>query len=123
MEYHELWAGDARVLADIGLALTSRDLPPVEVRLPGALAELAVGAWERDDSESGSTAGETIEQRQVRHRAAALALIGLAVNELGWRDGGDVVVELSPDLIGDAFRAADEMPAVGGEDANSEDVV
>jgi hypothetical protein len=121
MEYHEMWAEDARVLADIGLALTSRDLPRVEVRLPSALAELAVGAWERDDSESGSTAGETIEQRQVRHRAAALALIGLSVNELGRRDGGDVVVELSPDLIGDAFRAADEMPAVAGEDVNSED--
>lgn len=110
MEDRELWVQDARVLADIGLALTSRDLPRVEVRLPAALADLAVGAWERDDSEGGSTAGETIEQRQVRHRAAALALIGLSVNELGRRDGDDVVVELSPDLIGDAFRAADEMP-------------
>jgi hypothetical protein len=107
---------------DIGLALTSRDLPRVEVRLPGALADLAVGAWERDDSEGDSTAGETIEQRQVRHRVATLALIGLSVNELGRRDGDDVVVELSPELIGDAFRAADEMPPVSGEDVNSEDV-
>lgn len=116
MEDRELWTQDARVLANLGSVLLSHELPRVAVRIPGDLADLAVAAWEREDSQDGSAVGETVEQRQVRNRAAALALIGLSINTSGRREGDDVVVELSPELIGDAFRAADETPSVNGPD-------
>lgn len=123
MDIREQWQLDASVLAEIGSALLGIDLPRIEVRLPIALADLAVAAWQREDSEDDPAVAESAEQRQVRHRAAALALIGLSINEHGRQEGDDVVVALSPDLIGDAFRAADEAPAGGDNDASAGDVV
>ena len=80
----------------------------VEIRLPHSLAESAVNAWERE-GDVGPGGPETFEQRVQRHRAGTLALIGLAIKERGVPDGDKVVVELTPDLIGVAVEAADEI--------------
>ncbi len=89
--------------------LAKADLPRVEVRLPRELAEKAVAAWEREGDE-GLLAPETFEQRVHRHRAGTLGLIGLSICERGRWDGNEVIVELSPDLIGVAVDAADDVP-------------
>jgi hypothetical protein len=104
----DLWGQDARVLAEVGSAFAETDIPSVEVRLPQTLADLALAAWEREDADA--TVKETCEQRLIRHRAAALALIGLAIRERGRREGGEIIVELSPDLVGAALTAADDLP-------------
>ena len=103
-----LYREDARLLGEIGAVLAHAELPGVTVRLPSALARAAVAAWERDDE--GEPDAESYEQRVLRHRAGALALIGLAVQERGRADGGHVVVDLSPDVIGNALDAADDLP-------------
>lgn len=77
------------------------------MRLPQTLADLALAAWEREDADV--TAKETCEQRLIRHRAASRALIGLAVRERGRREGDEIIVELSPDLVGAALTAADDL--------------
>jgi hypothetical protein len=79
------------------------------VRLPRALAEKAVAAWKREGDE-GPLDPETFEQRILRYRAGTLGLIWLSISELGRWDGDEVVVELSPDLIGMALDAADDLP-------------
>ena len=96
---------DAAVLSEIGLTLACTELPNIEVRLPEQLALAAVEAWERDEPDDGSP--ETFEQRALHHRAGALALIGLVVGEYGRTDGEEIVVGLSPGLIGSALAAAD----------------
>ena len=83
-------------------------LPDVEVRVPRALADKAVAAWERD--EEGSPDPEDSEQRLQRHRAGSLALIGLCIVNDGRSDGDEVVVGLQLGLIGDALYAADALP-------------
>jgi hypothetical protein len=103
-----LYRQDARVLGEIGAMLARAELPKVTVRLPSALARAAVAAWRRDDE--GEPDPESHEQRALRHHAGVLALIGLAVDEQGRAEGGEVVVDLSPDLIGDAMTAADDLP-------------
>jgi hypothetical protein len=108
-ERQRLYREDARLLTEIGAVLASSDLPTVAVRLPSALARAAVAAWQRDDE--GEADPESYEQRVVRYRAATVALIGLAVEQRGQAEGDDVVVELSPDLIGNAVAAADELPS------------
>jgi hypothetical protein len=100
---------DALVLGDVGRHLTRAELPPVTVRLPRALAEQAVAAWERDSS--GPLEPEDLEQYVCRHRAGTLALIGLSIVEGGkWADN-DVEVALDPVFIGLAVDAADGLPA------------
>jgi hypothetical protein len=94
---------DANVAAEIGRALAGQ-LPSTTVRIPVELADQAVRAWHRDDQE---TAPETDEQRIMRGFAAALALIGLAVEERGQRDGTDVTVTLAADQIAACVFAAD----------------
>jgi hypothetical protein len=100
---------DALVLGELGSALFHGELPKVEVRLPRALAEKAVAAWERDDDD-GPPDPEDFEQRAQRHRAATLALIGLSIVNGGRWDADDVVVELSSDFIGEAASASDDLP-------------
>jgi hypothetical protein len=90
------------------VCLQSVDLVPVEVRLPAPLAQAAVDAWNRDDGEG--VGEETVEQRLDRRRAAALALIGLSVVNLGQQDGDEVVVPLDPSLISAAVDAAEDQP-------------
>jgi hypothetical protein len=79
------------------------------VRLPKALGEKAVAAWDRDHDE-GPPKPETTEQRTLRHQAATLSLIGLSIVNHGRWEGDHVVVELSPDLIGNAVSASDNLP-------------
>jgi hypothetical protein len=100
---------DAELLAQLGASLNREDLPDIEVRLPRTLAQAVVAAWERADLNDWDT--ETPEQRAVRLRAAALALIGLAVKERGRQEADTVVVALPPDLIGAALDAADHLPS------------
>src|SRR4051812_1183177 len=103
------YRGDARVLGEIGAVLAQADLPRITVRLPSALAHGALVAWQREDE--GGPDPESYEQRAIRHRAATLALVGLSVEQSGRADGDEVVVELSPDLIGNALTAADDLPS------------
>jgi len=98
---------EARILGEVGAVLAKAHLPDITVRLPSALARAAVKAWERDDE--GDLDPESFEQRALRHRAGALALIGLAVQERGHVEGDEVVVDLGPDVIGSALEAADDL--------------
>jgi hypothetical protein len=104
-----VWREEAHALAQIGAVLAQADLPTITVRLPAELARAAVAAWEREDE--GELEAESFEQRVIRHRAGSFALIGLAVQERGRADGDDIVVDLSPDVIGSALDAADDLPA------------
>jgi hypothetical protein len=96
----------AALLGEIGAVLARAELPNIEVRLPAMLARAAVEAWEYNAREDIKE--ETLEQRVERNQAGAVALIGLAVSEHGRNNGDEVVVELSPGLIGAALDAADE---------------
>jgi hypothetical protein len=59
----------------------------------------------------GSAELESFEQRGHRRRAGALGLIGLSiVNGARWEDD-EVVVGLSPDLIGAAVDASNDLPS------------
>ncbi|MFM9921193.1 hypothetical protein [Lacisediminihabitans sp. H27-G8] len=99
---------DASVLAALGSHFATAKLPDVEVRMPRALADTAVAAWERDDE--GPLDSEDLEQRIQRHRAASLALIGLSIVKGGRPDDGEVFVGLHLDLVGDALTAAEDLP-------------
>jgi hypothetical protein len=84
-----------KVLVAIGGAVDAQ-VGRVAVRLPRAVAEAAVAAWERD--EPGEKTRET--------RAPTLALIGLAIAERGrWADDV-VVVDLDVASACAAARAA-----------------
>lgn len=97
---------EARTLAELGAVFREADLPGIEVRLPRALADAAVQAWERDDADPVD--GETTAEGATRHRAGILALIGLCISEAGEGIGEDVVVTLPVEFIGAAFIAAEE---------------
>jgi hypothetical protein len=77
-----------------------------EVRIPKHLAEQALAAWTRD--EDGPPAYETRHQRVCRHRAAALALIGLSIQERGKTVADAVVLDLATDLVAAAVNAAED---------------
>ena len=94
---------DESVLASIGAHLNAKDLG-VTVRVPVALADMAVAAWQRDELDDDVEESEA--QRRVGDRAASLALISLAVEERGVRDGDVVVVSLHVSWVGDAIAAA-----------------
>jgi hypothetical protein len=94
---------DSKLLAAIG-TLIEAQTAPVVVRLPRALAEAAVAAWDRDESDE--VGEETHEQYAVRDHAAELALIGLAISQSGRWDGDEVVVELDVAAAGAAVRAS-----------------
>ena len=94
---------EADTLAELGAVLRTADLPEVEVRLPRELADRAVRAWERRDE--GELGDETGAQREIRHRAGTLALIGLLISEYSLPDGDDVLVTLPVEFIGAAIVA------------------
>ena len=100
------YRSDEAVLAAIGREFR-RQVTVVEVRIPKDLAAQAIAAWERDETEA--VKDETFGERQVRHRAGALALIGLAIQERGRVDGDTFVVELDSWHVGDALNAADDL--------------
>jgi len=94
---------DDDALIHIGAALAGQDAKD-PVRLPQALARTAQDAWSRDEDTTG--AEELLEERELRHRAATLALIGLAVEERGTNEGNHVLVALDPATVADAVHAA-----------------
>lgn len=107
-EWQMTYEHDAKVLGEIGQALARTALPKLEVRLARDLAEQAVAAWEREDTQAPPEQ-ETSEQRSWRHRAGTLALIGLSVAEGGRWEADEVIVELDPLFIGLAIDAADDV--------------
>jgi hypothetical protein len=107
-DWASVYRRDAGLLAEIGQVLARGELPRVEVRLPKALARAAVEAWEREGDEK-EPEPESLEQRTERQRAGTLALIGLSIQRSGHYEGGEVIVDLSPDLIGLAIGAADSL--------------
>lgn len=115
-DWQRQYREDALVLGELGQALANSPLPKVEVRLPRSIAEQAVAAWEREGDE-GPLDPETYEQRVHRHRAGTLGLIGLSVVNSGQWEDDAVVVELSPDLIGNVVSASDDLP--GGQTLRS----
>jgi hypothetical protein len=101
---YDAWKRDASLLAELGRGLFAQHLK-VNVRLPGELARKAVEAWERDDVGESRT-DETADQIWARKRAAALALIGLSVQQRGVWHGDEVEVGLDPWNVGTALDAA-----------------
>lgn len=85
----------ARVEAQVGRAT---------VRLPKALAEAAVAAWDRD--ELGGPGEETHEQYALRDCAAELALIGLAISQRGRWENEELIIDLDVASAGAALRAS-----------------
>jgi hypothetical protein len=108
-EWQRQYRDDAQVLGELGWSLSRAELPAVEVRLPRALGEKAVAAWDREGNE-GPLDRENYEQRVLRRRAGTLGLIGLSIVERGRWGVDEVVVPLGPDLIGVAVDAADDLP-------------
>ncbi|MDQ0753057.1 hypothetical protein QF034_007288 [Streptomyces africanus] len=97
------YGDDTKVLAAIGTHVATQT-DRVTVRLPRALAEAAVAAWEREENDA--PAEETPERYALRDRAAELALIGLAITERGRWEGEEVAVDLDLASAGAAVRAA-----------------
>ncbi|MEU8924582.1 hypothetical protein AB0D10_27170 [Kitasatospora sp. NPDC048545] len=99
-ERYALYREDSKVLAAVGEHVHAQ-VGRVTVRLPRAVAQAAVDAWERDDS--GDLGEETREQYELRGQAGDLALIGLAISEGGRPSGEEVVVDLHVASAGAAF--------------------
>jgi hypothetical protein len=103
---YEQWARDGEVLAQIGRAVFGQPTL-VSVRVPLALAEEALAAWQRDTDDE-PLSSETPEQSHIRHRAAVLGLIGLSIESSGVVVAHEIVVEIDAWQIGDALRAAND---------------
>jgi hypothetical protein len=110
-DIYEVWASDAEVLAQIGRHVSDQSTK-VKVRLPNALAQLALASWQRADDDEPH-ASETPEQRKTRHKAATLGLIGLSIESESRSEQDDVIVELDAWYIGDAYRAANDAGLLG----------
>ncbi|MFF9478155.1 hypothetical protein [Streptomyces sp. NPDC014733] len=104
-EQYARYREDAKVLAAIGKQVDAQ-VGPVTVRLPRAVAEAAVAAWERD--ELGDLGEETHEQYALRDQAGELALIGLGISERGRWEGEEVVIDLHVAFAGAASRASQQ---------------
>ncbi|MGV9266115.1 hypothetical protein ACWDRR_15805 [Kitasatospora sp. NPDC003701] len=102
-EQYVRYREDSKVLAAIGEHVDAQ-VGRVTVRLPRAVAEAAVAAWERD--ELGEIGEETHEQYELRDQAGDLALIGLAISDDGRWEGEEVVVDLPVGSAGAAVRAS-----------------
>ncbi len=115
------WMRDEATLAEIGEEL-ARQPTVVSVRIPRELADAAVTAWQREENDDNFDLGlETCEQRIIRHRAGALALIGAAIEGCGSTDGDVVAVGLDAWFIGDALNAADDRGLIGPPNASKAD--
>ncbi|MFE0459346.1 hypothetical protein ACFW1A_08795 [Kitasatospora sp. NPDC058965] len=102
-EQYVRYLEDSKVLAAIGRHVDAQ-VDRVTVRLPRAVAEIAVAAWERDESDGVSE--ETREQYELRGRAGDLAMIGLEISERGRWEGEEVVVDLHVHSAGAAWLAS-----------------
>jgi hypothetical protein len=106
----DVYASESRVLGLIGTTFRAARLPTIRVTVPAGLAERAVAAWQ-ENHEGAVPEPEHPDDRVRRHRAGTLALIGLTITERGQLDAdGNTVVDLSPELVGVAMDAADELP-------------
>jgi hypothetical protein len=117
-EAKKRFAADAQLLAKIGSELGSQNFR-ITVRISKDLAVAAQAAWERDEDDL--VGPETAEEQGARWRAGTLALIGMAVDEVGDFQGDDVVVSLSARDISSALDALEELGP--GEDPQSIDAV
>ncbi|MFF3953692.1 hypothetical protein ACFYY1_10820 [Streptomyces sp. NPDC001890] len=102
-EQYARYREDSKVLAAIGKQVDAQ-AGRVTVRLPRAVAQAAVDAWERD--ESGDLGAETHEQYALRDQAGDLALIGLVISERGRWEDDEVVIDLDVVSAGAAVRAS-----------------
>ncbi|MEU6867777.1 hypothetical protein ABZ924_31860 [Streptomyces sp. NPDC046876] len=102
-EQYVRYQQDRTVLAAVGAHLAPR-ISRISVRLPRAVAESAVAAWDRE--ELGRVGEESREEYELRDDAAELAFIGLAITSRGVWDGEEVVVDLDVAQIAAALRAA-----------------
>ncbi|MEU6183494.1 hypothetical protein [Streptomyces coeruleorubidus] len=93
---------DTKVLAAIGTRVAAQT-DRLTVRVPKALAEAAVAAWEHEENDAPGE--ETPERYALRDGAAELALIGLAITERGRWEGEEVAVGLDLASAGAAVRA------------------
>ncbi len=106
------WRDEAAVLAQVGRVLFPQETR-VQIRLPRELAEAARRAWRRESVVS-DPGDETDQERSTRQRAGDLALIGLAIEERGRIEDGEVVVDLDAWQIGSALTAADDAGLLDG---------
>ena len=113
MDRYERYAQHAHVLGRIGAVLFPQDTR-LSVRLPKELADLALAAWNGDESESGPAGEETPDQRAVRERAAYLALIGLCIENTAQPEGDEIICDLDSWYIGGALRAAEALAMLPG---------
>jgi hypothetical protein len=95
---------DRTVLAAIGACLGPQ-VSRISVRLPRSVADSAVAAWDRE--ELGGIGEESCQESELRHDAAELALIGLAISSRGVREGEEVIVDLDVVQVVAALRAAE----------------
>ncbi|PWK71328.1 hypothetical protein BCL76_104434 [Streptomyces sp. CG 926] len=104
-EQYVRYGNDVKVLAAIGEQVAAQ-AGPVTVRLPKALAESAMAAWEREELSGRDP--ETHEEYTRRAGAAELAFIGLEISNHGRWEGEEVVVDLDLDVAsaGAALRAS-----------------
>ncbi|OKI93467.1 hypothetical protein [Kitasatospora sp. CB01950] len=102
-EQYARYRDDSKVLAAIGEHVAAQ-VGRVTMRLPRAVAEAAVDAWERD--ELGGRVPESHEEYMLRDRAAELAFVGLAISERGRWEGEEVVIDLDVASAGAALRAS-----------------
>lgn len=109
---YRAWATDEDTLTKVGQHLFGQALR-VTVRLPRSVADEAVAAWQRDDADD-LPADETQEQKNTRHRAGTLALIGLSIVNSGLIQGDEVIVGLDAWNIGTALDAAEQAGALDG---------
>ncbi|MFF3595366.1 hypothetical protein [Kitasatospora indigofera] len=102
-EQYARYRDDSKVLAAIGEHVAAQ-AARVTMRLPRAVAEAAVDAWERD--ELGGRGPDSHEEYLLRDRAAELAFVGLAISERGRWEGEEVVIDLDVASAGAALRAS-----------------
>ncbi|WP_329100448.1 hypothetical protein [Streptomyces sp. NBC_01439] len=102
-EQYVRYGEDSKVLAAIGRQVDIQ-VDRVSVRLPRAVAEAAVAAWDRE--ESSGQAPETHEQYLLRDKAAELALIGLEISQRGRWEGEELLIDLDITSAGAAVRAS-----------------
>ena len=101
MGQYDRFAADSQILAMIGDAFAGMPAN-ASPRLPRDLAQAAVAAWRRDESDQPASP-ETEDQRMVRDHAATLALIGLAVLNNTDLVSESIEVSLSPELVAAAL--------------------
>ena len=108
MDGYAQYQADFEDLAAIGREILAQP-GSVATSLPIELADAAVRAWHRPDRPP-LPARESPEQFRLRNRAGSLALLGLAIESIGYSVQNRMTVVLTEDLRSEAIRAAREAP-------------